>query len=204
MIARGGEWRKVCAADAGSGASVTSPIRDARMTSAAPHIRVELLSNPLYLSGVRELVSSVAKRIGFHEKNCTQIALAVDEALCNVMRHGYDKRTDGPIWVSVWHGHAGSGSREPTIRIMIEDEAKQVEPTAIKGRALDDIKPGGLGVHIIREVMDSTTYEKRSGGGMRLTMEKAQRPEDHVGNAEPGMDGRGEANNSCGCGGPNA
>jgi anti-sigma regulatory factor (Ser/Thr protein kinase) len=56
---------------------------------------------------------------------------------------------------------------------MIEDEAEQVDPCTIKSRCLDEVRPGGLGVHIIREVMDEVAYECRSGGvGMRLTMVK--------------------------------
>ena len=51
---------------------------------------------------------------------------------------------------------------------------KQVDPESIQPRDLDDIRPGGLGVHIIREVMDEVAYEKRQGPGMRLTMIKHQ------------------------------
>ncbi len=135
-----------------------------------PHIRVELLSNPVYLAGVRDLVSVVAQRLGFGDADRAQIALAVDEALCNIIRHGYDRRTDCPIWINIWpmavNGSVGG------LRIVIEDEAKQVDPAKIRGRDLEDIKPGGLGVHIIREVMDEAVYEVREGGGMRLTLVK--------------------------------
>jgi anti-sigma regulatory factor (Ser/Thr protein kinase) len=63
------------------------------------------------------------------------------------------------------------------VRIVIEDEARQVDPTRMKSRDLEDIRPGGLGVHIIREVMDEAVYEKRAPVGMRLTMVKhAPRP----------------------------
>ena len=55
---------------------------------------------------------------------------------------------------------------------MIEDEAAQVDPAAMQGRELDDVRPGGLGVHIIREVMDEVVYSKRETKGMRLTMVK--------------------------------
>lgn len=139
-----------------------------------PQIRIEMLSNPLYLSGARDLISAVAQRLGFSEASRCQIALAVDEALCNVIRHGYDRRADGMIWMSVWPlADEGSG---PGLRIVIEDEARQVDPEKIKGRDLADVKPGGLGVHIIKEVMDEATYDKREGAGMRLTMVKRQHP----------------------------
>src|SRR4029434_8191323 len=98
------------------------------------------------------MVASVSRRLGFSEEACGQIALAVDEALCNVIRHGYERRKDGPIWVSLWPMDSNGGG--PGGRIVIEDEAKQIDPEEIKGRDLDEIRPGGLGVHIIRQVMD--------------------------------------------------
>lgn len=159
-----------------------------------PHIRLQILSQPRYLCGAREMVAAVAKRIGFSDLNCSQIALAIDEALANVMRHGYSDRPDGPIWLSVWplatcaaksdcgcsHEDVQSNGEAPPsakggpmgLRIVIEDEARQIDPATIKGRDLEDIRPGGLGVHIIRHVMDSVDYEKRDGKGMRLTLEK--------------------------------
>ena len=134
-----------------------------------PHIRLELRSNPIYLSGARELVSAVAKRLGFDDIECSKVALAVDEALCNIIRHGYDRAEDRPIWISLWpidHDQPGG------LRIVIEDEAKQVIPERMRGRDLADIRPGGLGVHIIREVMDEVEFAPRPDIGMRVTMIK--------------------------------
>lgn len=141
-----------------------------------PEIELRLTSDPMYLCGARELVGCIARRIGFDDMDCSKIALAVDEALSNIIRHGYDKAFDKPIWL-------GISPVKPTkqaiggIVITIEDEAKQVEPCNMKGRELDDIRPGGLGVHIIHEVMDEVRYEKRTASGMRLVMTKlAPRP----------------------------
>lgn len=142
---------------------------------APPHdaqIRVELLSHPTYISGVRELVSSICRRIGFPELCCGQMALAVDEALCNVMKHGYEGREDQPISIGMHVHEDKGGSDHSSIRIVIEDRAKQVDPKSICGRDLQDVRPGGLGVHMIREIMDDAVYEKREGGGMRLIMSK--------------------------------
>lgn len=173
----------------------------------SPQVRLQLQSNALLLAGARELVSAVAKRFGFADEACGQIALAVDEALCNVIRHGYNRAPDRPIWLSIfaegngWDhaapaipatpvntstgcGHAGaagagcgSGACQPerhpdALRIIIEDEARQVDPAQIKSRNLDEVRPGGLGVHIIKSVMDEAVYEPRERIGMRLTMLK--------------------------------
>ena len=156
-----------------------------------PQIRLQLMSNPQYLSGARELVGAVAKRLGFADEACGKIALAVDEALCNVIRHGYGRVTNRPIWVSIWPmceggpgcpanaSKAGNGgdTLPSALRIVIEDEARQVDPSVIRSRDLEEIRPGGLGVHIIKAVMDEVTYEKREKVGMRLTMIKRRMPE---------------------------
>lgn len=136
-----------------------------------PDISIQMVSDPTYLSGARDLVSAVARRLGFTEEGCGQIALAVDEALCNIIRHGYDRRKDAPIWINLWPLPAVNGAAAG-IRIVLEDEAKQVDPCTIKSRDLDEVRPGGLGVHIIQQVMDEAKYERRERAGMRLTLVK--------------------------------
>jgi serine/threonine-protein kinase RsbW len=146
-----------------------------------PQIKLEVVSNPLLNSGVRELVAAVAKRLGFSDESCGQIALAVDEALCNVERHGYAKATDRPIWVTlVAVGGLAESSAQPSptrsLKIVIEDESTNVDLHKIKSRPLDEVRPGGLGVHIIRQVMDEVRYEHRQPSGLRLTLIKHRQP----------------------------
>lgn len=141
-----------------------------------PHVRVELLSQPRYLCGAREMVIAIMTRFGFSDLASSQVALAVDEALANVICHGYRRRPDGKIWLSIWPIEHDDGTDGPEgVRIIIEDEAEQVDPSRIQGRDLEDIRPGGLGVHIIREVMDVVEYRKRDERGMRLTLVKRLR-----------------------------
>ncbi len=140
-----------------------------------PAVRLEMFSQPRFLAATRALVGSIAQRIGFSEFQCGQISLAVDEALCNVITHGYDRRDDGKLWLNLW-----PLDTPPGIKVIIEDLARQVDPGSIQPRDLDDIRPGGLGVHIIREIMDEVTYERRRERGMRLTMIKHVRPHPEV------------------------
>jgi len=136
--------------------------------NADPHVKIDMLSQPRYLAGARAMIASVARRLGFGESDCAHVALALDEALCNVIKHGYEKRDDQHIWISIWPLHGSCCG----IRILVEDRGRQVDPEEIRSRQLDDIRPGGLGVHIISQVMDRVQYAKREGGGMSLLMEK--------------------------------
>lgn len=145
-----------------------------------PAVRLEIASQPSLLAGARALVSTIAQRCGFNEIQCGQISLAVDEALCNIIKHGYGCREDGRIWISL----SECQPQSPGIKIVIEDNAEQVDPDGIRSRDLDDIRPGGLGVHIIREIMDEVSYAKRDSQGMRLTLVKRLRPQTAVHDSE--------------------
>lgn len=134
-------------------------------TADRPNLCLEMRSQALLLTAARSMVAAVAQRMGFDEASCGQISLAVNEAICNIINHGYDGRDDGIIWLRVW-------VQPNLLYIELEDEAKQVDPATIKSRDLDEIRPGGLGVHLMREVMDEVRFEKRQSIGMRLTMIK--------------------------------
>ncbi len=139
-------------------------------------VRLEVRADVRFLASVREAVAAVARRVGFGDDVSARVALAVDEAVCNVFRHGYgltlEDNACGMGWVRVGLWVLGEGE-EAGLRVMIEDEGRQVDPAEICSRPLDEVRPGGLGVHIIKEVMDEVSYEKREGGvGMRLTMVK--------------------------------
>lgn len=131
-------------------------------------IQMRLKSHPRLLASVRSMIVGLSGRIGFGEVESGHVALAVDEALANIIRHGYDQREDENIELRVWV----LSDPKPGIRIIIEDEAPQIDPELMKGRDLDNVRPGGLGVHIMNEVMDACTFERRENKGMRVILEK--------------------------------
>ena len=80
--------------------------------------------------------------------------MAVDEALSNIYRHGYMGSTDGRVRFT----YKTYTTPLPKIMIEIEDDAIQVDSNLIQSRDLQDIKPGGLGVHLIQTVMNHATH----------------------------------------------
>lgn len=156
---------------------------------AEPDMLLKLHSDPHCLCGVRELILAMGKRYGLSDDSASRLTLAVDEALCNIIRHGYKSAPGQPIWLRLWA--LGDNGKGPGVRIEIEDEARQIDPDTIRGRDLEDVRPGGLGVHIIREVTDEAVYEKRPDVGMRLTLVKR----------ETGPAAAPEARRAGGCGG---
>jgi serine/threonine-protein kinase RsbW len=139
-----------------------------------PHIELRILSQPRYLCVVRSALEKVALNAGLSDDESGMFVMAVDEAMTNVIRHGYKEKTDQPIWVKLrpisQNGHVG-------LEVVVEDECQNVNLEKIKSRPLEDVRPGGLGVHIIHNTMDEVQYERRDEcPGVRLTMRKYAKP----------------------------
>lgn len=142
--------------------------------SAEPHIVIRILSQPRYLAVVRAAVEAAAAKLGLSDDENARVTLAVDEAMSNIIRHGYHGRPDQPIWLRIAPVHEDGRSG---VELTIEDECRGVDLRKIQGRPLDEVRPGGLGVHIIKGVMDEAQYDRRPGGeGVRLRMVKYARP----------------------------
>ncbi|HWL94298.1 MAG TPA: ATP-binding protein [Phycisphaerae bacterium] len=131
---------------------------------------VQILSDSRSLPVVRGAVEQMAASEGLKPADSHGLILAIDEALANVIKHGYGGQTDQPITITLSSVEADDGRRG--IAIEVRDRARQVDPGSICGRNLDDVRPGGLGVHIIRAVMDEAEYSCPEEGGMCLRMVK--------------------------------
>lgn len=132
-----------------------------------PEIQVQLLSRPELLSPVRSMVNALAQQAGLDDISACHLVLAMDEALTNVIRHGYGGSPDGRIWIRVAQLPDGPG-----LRVEILDRARTVDPDQLRSRDLDEIRPGGLGMHLIRSLVDRFEHAARSEGGMRMVLEK--------------------------------
>ena len=56
--------------------------------------------------------------------------------------------------------------------MVIEDNGIKSDPESMKGRDLDDLKPGGLGIHFIKKVFDVFELDSRKKDGNRLRLIK--------------------------------
>ncbi len=99
---------------------------------------------------VRSSIRATAQTIGFDEDEAMDIVLAVDEAVTNIIRHGYGG-TGGDILLRALRVEGG-------LMIELHDSAPTADPSKVKPRALEDIKPGKLGTHLIQTIMDQTEF----------------------------------------------
>ncbi len=133
-------------------------------------IELNIKSNARSLPVVRGAVERMATMEGFCEEDAHGLILAIDEALANVIQHGYHGREDQPIAITLMPVTSETGLLG--IAVEVRDKGRQVDPETICGRPLEDVRPGGLGVHIIQSVMDEYEYSCPPEGGMLLRMAK--------------------------------
>src|SRR5262249_62544 len=89
------------------------------------------------------------------------VTRAVDEAITNIMRHAYKNHPGQPIDVHIrrLEPRAAKGQHGDGLEILLSDRGPAIDPAKMRGRKLDEIKPGGLGLHFIRQSMDVVEFK---------------------------------------------
>ena len=124
---------------------------------------VEFSSDTANLALLRECVREFLNGYPFSEKQRLLMVLGVDEACTNVIRYAYRLRDDQLISLRM------EGLRK-CVRMRVRDWGEQVLPHEMKGRSHDVVKPGGLGLFLIRYAFDEVDYvHKRRGTELVLT-----------------------------------
>ncbi|MCS6988565.1 MAG: ATP-binding protein [Chloroherpetonaceae bacterium] len=112
------------------------------------------------LEKVRDFVSQAAKRFGFEERDGYNIVLAVDEACSNIIRHGYDQNANAKLRIAI-------ETIGDSFVVTLNDSGKTYD---LRLHQLPDMpahlaarKRGGLGIMLIRSLVDDVEYERIDG-----------------------------------------
>jgi serine/threonine-protein kinase RsbW len=132
-------------------------------------VRQRIPSRTEELHRVREIVEREATAFGFDVETAFRLALAVDEACTNIIKHAYEGNPSRAFDLEI----ATAGNQ---FRIVLTDEGKGFSPTKLPRldmkRYFERMCRGGLGVHIIKLVMDDVDYDVRANKYNRLSMTK--------------------------------
>jgi serine/threonine-protein kinase RsbW len=127
-------------------------------TPAGAHLKIK--SRTDRLREVRDFVSARARDAGFRDDAVDKIALCCDEACTNVIKHAYENAPDRDIDIRVIPG-------EKEIEIVITHDGKSFDPDQIKRPDMKEYfshyRRGGLGLHLIRSLMDRVFYRQGNG-----------------------------------------
>ena len=134
---------------------------------------IGLDARPENLKVIRDFIEDACREAGVPASEAKDIKLAVDEACCNVVEHGYaGSPGTGPVGVAF----EADGK---TIAVTVSDRGRSFDPSQAPGPDLGagwrDRRIGGLGWHLIRQLVDDVRYESGAAGN-RLTLIKRRPP----------------------------
>jgi anti-sigma regulatory factor (Ser/Thr protein kinase) len=126
------------------------------------------------LAELLAFIDRVCSRAALDPTTAFDVRLATEEAVMNVIEHGYVGMTPGPITLRF--------RRDPhEVVVTVEDDAPYFDPSTIRptdpDAPLDRRSVGGLGWHFVTQLMDQTRHERRHPHGNRLTLVKRLTPQ---------------------------
>ena len=120
---------------------------------------------------LRSFVTRVSEEMNVPVSERNKIILAVDEAVSNIIEHAYDSSSAGKNTVEVL-----ASSECDCVKITITDSGREFNPTEIKDPDIRiHIREGrknGLGIFLMRQIMDEVRYTFRAGVENQLVMVK--------------------------------
>lgn len=122
-----------------------------------------------FLDETREFVADIARTNGFTDKEIYSLQLAADEAASNIIEHAYEGISDATFDVTC-------DMQGDALVITMRDMGKPFDVASVKQpdlkADLSERQIGGLGVYLIRKLMDEVRYESNAKTGNLLTMIK--------------------------------
>lgn len=125
---------------------------------------LEIKSDPAELKNVRKNIENFCKE-NVNKLDIFLVKLAVDEALQNIIRYAYDFDKTKKIIITL------NKISDNNLRVELRDFGTRVSTSEIKPRESHDVRPGGLGIHFIKNIAKKISYEHKEDGGTLLTLE---------------------------------
>ncbi|HRQ23509.1 MAG TPA: ATP-binding protein [Anaerolineales bacterium] len=122
-----------------------------------------------FLDEIRNFIAQVAREGGFSDKMIYSLQLAADEAASNIIEHAYAGVSDAHLDITC-------DMNGDEIVITMKDQGMPFDPSGVKEpnltADLSERQIGGLGVYLMRKIMDTVRYESNPRNGNLLTMIK--------------------------------
>lgn len=127
---------------------------------------------------IRNFVSGVARKVGFDNEDINKIELALDEACTNVIEHAYRDMDKGDIDIAIKVDFQ-------KFVIVVTDRGKsfpfkELEMPDMK-QYLAELRVGGLGIYLMKTLMDEVEYHSEPGVKNEVRMAKYLLRNDHSG-----------------------
>ena len=141
-----------------------------------PSAAIEVEARRENLRQILTFVDDACARFGVTGSDAFDVKLAVEEVCTNIIEYGYEPGATGPIGISM-------DSDADRLVITVADRATPFDPDSAPKpdveALLEDRPLGGLGLHLVRKIMDDLRYESAPDGTNSLTLvKKRNRPQE--------------------------
>jgi anti-sigma regulatory factor (Ser/Thr protein kinase) len=131
-------------------------------------LEIKLKNKVSELDGVNQTLREFGQRHGLASKVIHDLNLAMEEILTNIISYGYTDNREHEVKVRL-------SAQLGEVSVEIEDDGQPFNPLEAPEpditKPLEERKIGGLGIHLVRKLMDSLEY-KRQGARNLLTIKK--------------------------------
>ena len=142
------------------------------MASLERTVTLQVPSSTENLAMIRDFVTSIGAQAGLEPAEVAKLELAVDEACANVIEHAYRRDTTKEVSVR-------ATVDADTVEIDVIDTGQGFDPSSVEQKDLDklihDRQSGGLGMRLMKTLMDEVHYEMIPGKKNELRMIKRLR-----------------------------
>ena len=123
-------------------------------------VELRLVNDLDGLAGLAERIERFGAAQGLPENVVNALNVVLDEAVSNAINHGYDAGVRGEIAVRLRRG-------DDRVEVEVEDDGRPFDPLQVPPPdltlSLDQRPIGGLGVHLIKNLMDEVSYVHQHG-----------------------------------------
>jgi serine/threonine-protein kinase RsbW len=131
--------------------------------------RLVVSNDTKYLIVVRDFVARLIRQSRLPREEENKVILAVDEAVTNIIEHGYDEGVDGSIEIEI-------EAADDQFKVVIRDSGRVFNPESIPDPDMKEhVQRGhkkGLGIFLMRQIMDEVRYKFKDGVKNELTLVK--------------------------------
>jgi serine/threonine-protein kinase RsbW len=139
------------------------------MNKTAKNYRLKIPSQTDNLELIRVFVSRVAKKVGFNDEDVGKIELSVDEAVTNAIEHAYQNDENKMIDIAIKIDYQ-------KFTVVITDRGKGFHLSDVDvpdmRSYLAELRVGGLGIYLMKTLMDKVDYHSNPAGKNEVRMVK--------------------------------
>lgn len=135
--------------------------------SPGPTLDITVRNDLGEIERLAETLRNFCRDQGVDDEACHDLLLAMDEVVSNIIRHGFADRDPHDIRIRL-------GLEPPELFLEVEDDAPPFNPLQAPepdvSRPIEERPLGGLGIHLVRQLMQKVEYRREEGRNiLRMT-----------------------------------